>query len=536
MDAMKRIFEHFYAVVGRMAPSQILLAAIVVLGVVVGTIMIVSWAKSQYYAPLYTGLSSEDAGKIVDRLKEMKIQYQIGDNGGSISVPSSDVYETRMKLATAGLPSPQNIGYALLDQTNIGMTDFLQKVNYRRALEGELARTITGLSEVAAARVHLVIPEDRLFREDQHSPTASVVLKLQGTMPLGKRQLQGIAYLVASSVEGMKPDKVTIIDSDGNLLSGAQASDESAMLTATQFDMRKNVEDYLEQKAQSMMSNVIGAGRAAVRVTAELNFEKSNTQIEQYDPDLVAIRSEQRTSTKGSQQEGALSAAGVGAGAAAAAPGDAGAAGGAPTIPVATNTTSDNSEDVITNYEVSKTIRNIIGEVGSIKRLTVAVMVDGTYKEAKTPEGAVTQEYQARSQEELNRFASIIKNAVGFSDTRADQFEIVSVPFDNSLLETTRKELEQTNMLTTYLPYAKKVGTVLLFIVGFLYVKKKVKKVMTTIAKYVPPPPPPPVIEEPEIQAKPQKPRLIDTMKAQTKGKNDEIAKVIKTMMAEAHE
>lgn len=531
---MKRLFEHFYGVVGRMAPSQILLVAIVVVGMVGGTIMIVSWAKAQYFAPLYTGLSSEDAGKIVERLTEMKIQYQIGDNGSSISVPSNDVYETRMKLATAGLPSPQNIGYALLDQTNIGMTDFLQKVNYRRALEGELARTIIGLSEVAAARVHLVIPEDRLFREDQHTPTASVVLKLNGAMPLGKRQLQGVAYLVASSVEGMTPDKVTIIDSDGNLLSGMQASDESAMLSATQFDMRKNIEDYLEQKAQSLMSGVIGAGRAVVRVTAELNFEKSNTQIEQYDPDLVAIRSEQRTTQKGSQLEGALAqtspaaagAAGAGAGGAAA----------IPTTPAATNTTSDNSEDVITNYEVSKTIRNIIGEVGSIKRLTIAVMVDGAYKETKTPEGEITKEYQARSQEDLNRFASIIKNAVGFSETRADQFEIVSLPFDNTMLETSRKELEQPNKLTTYLPYAKKIGTILLLLVAFLYVKKKVKKMFNMIAKYVPPPPPLQPMAEPEIVAKPQKPRLIDTMKTQAKGKNDEIAKVIKTMMAEGQQ
>jgi flagellar M-ring protein FliF len=539
MDAMKRLFEHFYGIVGRMAPSQILLAAIVVIGMIVGTIMIVSWAKDQYFAPLYTGLSSEDAGKIVERLKELKIQYQIGDNGSSISVPSTDVYETRMKLATAGLPSPQNIGYALLDQTNIGMTDFLQKVNYRRALEGELARTITGLSEVAAARVHLVIPEDRLFREDQHQPTASVVVKLKGAMPLGKRQLQGVAYLVASSVEGMTPDRVTIIDSNGNLLSGMQASDESAMLSATQFDMRKNVEDYLEEKAQSLMSGVIGSGRAVVRVTAELNFEKSNTQIEQYDPDLVAIRSEQRTTQKGSQSEGALAQVTPTAGAAGAAGEAAGAAGtGAaatiPTTPVATNTTSDNSEDVITNYEVSKTIRNIIGEVGSIKRLTVAVMVDGAYKEAKTPEGEITKEYQARSQEELNRFAAIIKNAVGFSDARADQFEIVSLPFDNTMLETSRKELEEPSKLTTYLPYAKKIGTVLLFLVAFMYVKKKVSKMFGAIAKYVPAPPPPQPMVEAEIAAKPQKPRLIDTMKTQAKGKNDEIAKVIKTMMAEA--
>ncbi len=537
---MKRLFEHYYELIGRMAPSQILLGSIVVIGAIVATIMIVSWAKSQYYAPLYTGLSAEDAGKIVERLKEMKVTYQIGDNGTSISIPSNDVYETRMKLATAGLPSPQNIGYALLDQTNIGMTDFLQKVNYRRALEGELARTIMGLTEVEAARVHLVIPEDRLFKEDQHTPTASVVLKLRGPMPLGKRQLQGIGYLVASSVEGMTADKVTILDDSGNLLSGMQSSDESAMLSATQFDMRKNVEDYLEEKAQSLMQGVIGQGRAIVRVTAELNFEKTNTQIEQYDPDLVAIRSEQRTTQKGSQLEGAISPTQT----AATAAGGTGTAGGATTgattpataSPVAANTSTDNSEDVITNYEVSKTIRNIIGEVGSIKRLTVAVMVDGTYKEAKTPEGEVSREYQARSQEELGRFASIIKNAVGFSDTRADQFEIQSVPFDNSLLVTNDKEMLQTEKMTNYLVYGKKIGTVLLIIVAFLYVKRKLKKVFKAVARYAPPPPALPVAVEPEIPAKPQKPRLIDTMKTQAKGKNEEIAKVIKTMMAEVQQ
>ena len=194
----------------------------------------------------------------------------------------------------------------LLDQTNIGMTDFLQKVNYRRALEGELARTIIGLNEVAAARVHLVIPEDRLFKEDQHTPTASVVLKLQGSMPLSKRQLQGIAYLVASSVEGMTPDKVTIIDYDGNLLSGTQASDEVGDAVGERsLRCARTSKTIWSRRRSRCCRSVIGAGRAVVRVTAELNFEKSNTQIEQYDPDLVAIRSEQRTTQKGSQLEGA---------------------------------------------------------------------------------------------------------------------------------------------------------------------------------------------------------------------------------------
>lgn len=507
---MKRIFDHFFQLVGRLTPSQVLLAALVVVGVIAGTVIIFNVAKSQYFVPLYTNLSSEDAGKIIEKLNEMRIKYEIGDGGTAISVPSDDVYETRMKLASNGLPSPQNIGYALFDQTNLGMTDFVQKLNYRRALEGELARTIGSLTEVAAARVHMTIPEDKLFKEDENVPSASVVLKLKGGTTLAKRQLQGISYIVASSVEGMKPDNVTIIDYDGNLLTGPQSNDPTAMLSATQFEMRKNVESYLEQKAQSMLSGVIGGGRAVVRVSAELNFEQNNTQIEEYNPDLVAVRSEQRTASKGNEQE---SLPGV--------------------PPVTTSSNSNDANDIITNYEVSKTIKSIIGEVGSIKRLTVAVMVDGNYEETKSPEGETQQKFINRSPEELDRFAAIIKNAVGYSEGRSDLFTIVDLPFDNSILEVSRKQLDSVGNWDNYWYYGKKVGFILLAFVGFLYVKRQLKKVFSAIAKYVPAPPPAPPPAEETIQQKPQKPKLIDTMKVQTKGKPDEIAKVIRTIMAE---
>ena len=507
---MKRIFDHFYQLVGRMTPSQILLAALVVVGAIAGTVIIFNVAKSQYFVPLYSNLSSEDAGKIIEKLNEMRVKYEIGDGGSSLSVPSDDVYETRMKLASNGLPSPQNIGYALFDQTNLGMTDFVQKLNYRRALEGELARTIGSLSEVAAARVHMTIPEEKLFREDQNPPSASVVLKLTGATTLAKRQLQGIAYIVASSVEGMRPENVTIIDYDGNLLTGPQSNDPSAMMSATQFEMRKNVESYLENKAQSMLSGVIGGGRAVVRVSAELNFEQNSTQIEEYNPDMVAVRSEQRTASKGNEQE---SLPGV--------------------PPVTTSSNSNDANDIITNYEVSKTIKSIIGEVGSIKRLTVAVMVDGNYEEVKSPEGEVQQKFLNRTPEELERFAGIIKNAVGYSEARSDLFTIVDLPFDNSILEVSRKQLDSVGQWENYLYYGKKIGFVLLGLLGLLYVKRQLKKVFSAIAKYVPAPPPVPAPSEETIQQKPQKPKLIDTMKVQTKGKPDEIAKVIRTIMAE---
>lgn len=510
---MKRLLEHFWGLIGRMTPSQIVLAVLMIVGMVVGTILIVNWAHAQYYTALYSNLSAEEAGQIVEQLGTMGVSYQISDNGHTISVPSTDVDETRMKLAVQGLPAPQNIGYALFDQNSIGMTDFLQKVNYRRALEGELARTISGLDEVAGARVHLVIPEERLFAEDQNKPSASVVLKLKGTTKLRERQLQGISYLIASAVEGMEPENVTLIDYDGNLLSSQMASDETAMLSSTQFDMRKNVEKYLENKAQTMLAGVIGPGRAIVRVTAELDFQQKNTTVESYNPDSIAIRSEQRTTQVGKESSGSHDT----------------------TTSAMASSTNDELEDVITNYEVPRIVSNIIGEVGSIKRLTVAVLVDGKYQDNVTPEGITETEYVPRTQEELDRFAGIIKNAVGFTDTRADKFEIVNVPFDNNMLQTAKDALDTGTDWNSYIEYGKKAGTLLIIVFAFFYVKKRVKRVFSAIAKYVPPPPPPPRLSaaEQEIVQQPQKPKLIDTMKSQAQGKHDEIAKVIKTMMSE---
>lgn len=507
---MKRILEHFYNVAGRMTPSQIILIIAVAAGIIIGTVLIINWAKSEYYTPLYTNLSAEDAGRIVERLQEMGVSYEIGDKGAAISVPSGQVYETRMKLASAGLPNSKNIGYALFDETNIGVTDFVQKVNFRRALEGELAKTISGLSEISAARVHLVIPEDKLFKEDENPASASVVVKLGGTT-LSRSQVNGIAYLVASSVEGMSAENVTIIDYDGNMLSSQHSGDPTATLTATQFEMRKNVESYLENKAQTLLNSVVGPGRSIVRVTADLSFEQNKTQIEEYDPDQVAIRSEQRSSREGAESQ--------------AEPGQ---------PPTTTMSVSDDATDIITNYEVSRTVKNIIGEVGNIKRLTVAVMVDGNYEESTSPEGVTTEEFIERSPEELQRLSSIIQNAVGYAESRNDKFEIVSVPFNHNFLVDSREELDTMSQWNTYIEWGKKIGLVLLLIAAFFYLKKKLVKVFKAIAQYIPPPPPPQSMAEETITQKPQKPKLIDTMKEQTRGKNEEIAKVIKTIMTDS--
>jgi flagellar M-ring protein FliF len=202
---------------------------------------------------LYRNLDSQEAGQIIDQLRGSKVPYRISEGGTEILVPSSKINDVRLNLAAQGYPKSGIIGYEIFDQTNLGMTDFLQKVNYRRALEGELTKTISSLKEVESARVHLVIPEQRLFKEDEKQPTASVVLYLNRSKPLSQRQIEGIAYLVSSSVEGLPAENVTILDASGRLLSAPRQTDQLAQLSSSQLDVKKNIEAYLQEKAQSML-------------------------------------------------------------------------------------------------------------------------------------------------------------------------------------------------------------------------------------------------------------------------------------------
>ncbi|HEX9916952.1 MAG TPA: flagellar basal-body MS-ring/collar protein FliF, partial [candidate division Zixibacteria bacterium] len=409
--------------------------------VVAGLVLLVSWVRNVSYVPLYSGLDASEAGVVVDKLIEGKVPYRLSNRGTTILVASSRVYDIRIKLAAEGLPRTGTIGYEIFDKSNLGMTDFLQKVNYRRALEGELTKTICQLREVQAARVHIVIPERRLFEKDKIEATASVALKLSPAHPLGKSQIQGIAYLVASSVEGLKPGNITIVDYEGNLLSSNNDGNSLASLSGSQMELRQNVESYLETKAQSLLDGVIGQGKSIVRVTAELNFEQAEKTLEEYDPEKLTIRSEER-STEGEK------------------------------------------ENVITNYEVNRTVEHIIGEVGNIKRLSVAVMVDGNYTTTTNEQtGATEKKYIPRTQEELDRLASIVKSAVGFDDTRTDKLEIASVAFDRTKMEDEQKELDKIEKRNNYFSIGEKVTIVIGVLLGLLVLHRIIKKASKSISE-----------------------------------------------------
>jgi flagellar M-ring protein FliF len=411
---MPTIKEQVQNVAKRYRTWQIAVGVIAVLAVIVGLVyLIVSSNSRSDYAVLYNELSAQDAGKIAEKLKESKVQYKLEDGGSTILVPKDQVYETRIQLASEGLPESNLVGYEIFDNTNLGMSDFVQKLNYRRAMEGELARTINSLEEVKSSRVHIVIPEKALFKEDQKEPTASVTLQLKPGKTISNASILGIQNLIAKSVEGLNPDNVTIIDYRGKIIS-QEAIDKNSIagLTASQQQMQMQTDQYLTQKVQSLLDNVLGAENSSAKVTSDLNFTQIERTITDYDPNRQVIRSEQNITEK-SQATDSLNFPAV-------------------------NSAKDQS-NTITNYEIPQTVERIVNEVGNINRITVSVLVNGKTQIVEK-NGTKTLEYTPRTSEELEQLTLAVKNAVGFDPLRNDQISVLNVPFDNTYYEELLKE------------------------------------------------------------------------------------------------
>lgn len=399
-------------------------AAAVVLLVASMLLLVVGRSSKERYAPLYTNLNMEDASRIVENLKKSKIPYRLLENGTTIEVPARVVYETRLSMASEGLPKGGGVGFEIFDKNQFGITDFTQRLNYQRALQGELARTIMELSEVEDARVHLVIPEERLYLEKQKPPTASVMLRLRPGTKLSGDQVRAIVHLVASSVEGLDPKKVTVLDTDGNLLSGEDQGEEAdiSRLTLTQLDAKKKFERDLESRIQSMLEGIYGPGKAIVRASADIAFDREETQSETFEPlpnGQGVVRSSKSIRERTSSQ-------GIG-GAPAGVPGTTSNIGpgeipGVPTYQ-ATGTSSsqsDYSEDV-TNYEISRRVDRIVRTPGKIRKLSVAAFVDAEL----TPEQRTSLE-------------NAIVAAAGIDPARGDTVFVDGMKFDTSLADLVR--------------------------------------------------------------------------------------------------
>lgn len=392
----------------KLSSQQKIIILSVAIAVVIGLAFLLFSSSGKNYEILFAGLDQKDVGLIVEKLKERKIDYTLHGDGTTIMVPPDAVYETRLSLAQEGIPKTTNVvGYELFDNTNLGMSEFVQKLNFRRALEGELQRTISSLEEVSRARVHLVIPEKTLFEADKKDPTASVTLHLKSGRSLSKVNVEGIQTLIASSVEGMQPSAVSVLDHLGKKLS-EEAKDPNSLAgkSSTQYEMQQKVDAYYTQKAQAMLDKVLGVGNAEVSVTAELDFTQVDKTIEEYDPEKQIARSEQAIAEK-AQAEDSLN------------------------FPT-TNSQSERSNS-ITNYEIARTFERIVGSTGSIKRLSISALVNGTSKVEEEPEPKIV--YTPRTNEEMQKITDVLKNTVGFNPGRNDQISVQNLQFDNTQLQ-----------------------------------------------------------------------------------------------------
>ncbi len=402
--------------------------------------LIIMQSQVADYSLLFANLPSRDASSVVEWLKGHKIPYRLEDGGRDIMIPADKVYETRIELAGSGL-SEGGVGFEIFDKQSFGMTDFAQKINYRRALQGELTRTITSLAPVEGARVHLAIPEKRLFRDQQQPATASVIIKLASGRSLKESQLQGIVYLVAGSVEGLDAENVTVVDSSGKVLSKNNADEVAGPMTPGMLTYQQTMERRLESRAQSLLDRALGAGNSLVRVTADVNFDQVEKVEESLDPKGSVVVSEQ-TST---EESGTEINGGV--------PGVASNLNNGNTATTTTlqSTPSTRSSETI-NYELSKVVNKTVKSVGALKSLSVSVLVadrmtPGTGGEAPTS--------TPRSDAELQEIEKMVRSALGISETRGDIISVVSMPFESTFSDDVLPEPSLINKIYPFMPIIK---------------------------------------------------------------------------------
>lgn len=416
----------FWGALSRVQQALVLAAAgSAVAAVVLGGL----WAGRVSYAILFTNMNQEDSAAIVEQLKGLKVPYRV-EGTGQLLVPADQVHELRLKMAGQGLPSGGGVGFEVFDRSSFGVTDFTQRLNYQRALQGELARTIGQLRAVSQARVHLALPQPTLFSDREKPATASVVLRLKPGASLTNQEVRGVVHLVASSVEGLSADKVTVVDANGRILS--QGGERSAsQLSAQQLETQRMVEADLERRVTTMLESVLGPGKATVRVAARLSFDQVERTEERFDPNTV-VRQEQRTIENSS----GVTTTPIGT------PGVASNV-GTPQSGTSTVNNKTGRETEVVNYEVGKTVERKVIAPGEIVRLSVAVLVDSLSRQNGA--GSAGQEPASRSPEEMEKLRRLVLSAVGFNAPRGDEVQVVELPYDTSAVERERVEAAQAD-------------------------------------------------------------------------------------------
>jgi flagellar M-ring protein FliF len=382
-------------------------------------LFVIARVSTPAMAPLFTELSLDDSGRIVRELETQGVPYEIRNDGATIMIPKDKVARARMRLAETGLPRGGNVGYEIFDRTDtLGTTSFVQNVNHVRALEGELSRTIRSIDRIAAARVHLVIPERQLFTRDRQEPSASIVLQVRGSLEMS--QVRAIRHLVASAVRGLKAERISIVDERGQLLADGSADGTGVGISG--MDERNTAfERKLKEQIDAIVTSVVGANRARVTVSAELDYTRVQQTSDSFDPEARVVRStqtrEEQSATASTQNNDGVTVSNE-------VPGNNQPRANPQQQNQQPRDNTRKTEEVV-NYEITRTTRTETLEPGRVKRISVAVLVDGVYTKGTNNEVS----YQPRAKEDIERITALVRSAIGFNEKRGDMIEVVNLRF-----------------------------------------------------------------------------------------------------------
>jgi len=442
------------------APQRMGLAAfaLICIGLLV---LVAAMARRPHFEVLYANLQPEDAAEVVKHLRDLKAPYRVGGSG-TIEAPAEQVDELRLDLASEGLPTGGQTGFELFDKTQLGISEFGEQLNYQRALQGELARTISHLDSVEQARVHISIPRERLYEEEQEKATASVVLTLRGGKQLGSSQVASVVHLVSGAVGGLSPEAVTVVDTRGRLLSSADDSGPGGAgmsAAANQLQLRREYEREVEQAVQSMLDGVVGPGKTVVRVSASLDFERVESERETYQPmadgnGVLQSKHETKETYHGLAEPGALGIPGVSSNSAAA------------TVAAKTSPRSDQYDrsDVTAEYKVSRQVERSLRPPGQVKRLSIAVLVDEKAKTAK-----------------MDDLKAAVSAAAGLDSARGDTVVISQAPFEPAAEE--EKGSKVSAIRDFYVSVGKDFAAVALMVLFLVFASRMIRKRAPTSAQ-----------------------------------------------------
>lgn len=455
-------------VLKKLGPQKLIALGAVTMALMAFFAFIIMRVTAPQMTTLFTDMSLQDSTAVTRELDQRGVKYELRMDGGTVMVPKDNVLRLRMELAAKGLPQGGGVGYEIFDKTDsLSATSFVQNVNQLRALEGELARTIRSIDRVQNARVHLALPEKQLFQRDKKEARASIVLKVRGELEPG--QVRAIRHLVATAVEGLKPDRVSVVDEAGRLLAdGAGDATDTAVIAA---EKQQGYERRIRSQVEEIVASVVGRGRARVQVAAEMDFNRIQQTQESFDPESRVVRSTQTRNENNLTNEAREGQVTVNNELPGANQQNAGAQ---------QREASQKNEETV-NYEISKTVRTEVIEGGRVKRMSVAVLVDGNY--ARAANGQL--EYQQRPQEELDRIGALVRSAIGFDQRRGDTIEVVNLKFAEA---PTVAEIKELTMFERLFSFSKDdtfrmlelgvLGLVSVFV--FLFV---VRPLMATLAK-----------------------------------------------------